>query len=113
MAAQADPQKPSAERETYKELIAIKKNTQFTEENQLSGERNESIGGENKKEEGPLSKKGEGAKISQSFPPITSLILSFIIVLIPPATYNSLVALNLISGQRSSVSCRFTRLLAR
>ena len=82
MAAQADPQKPSAERETYKELIAIKKNTQFTEENQLSGERNESIGGENKKEEGPLSKKGEGAKISQSFPPITSLILSFIIVLI-------------------------------
>ena len=27
--------------------------------------------------------------------------------------YNSLVALNLISGQRSSVNCRFTRLLAR
>jgi len=27
--------------------------------------------------------------------------------------YNSLVALNLISGQRSSVNCKFTRLLAK
>jgi hypothetical protein len=27
--------------------------------------------------------------------------------------YNSLVAPNLISGQRSSVSCRFTRLVAK
>lgn len=29
------------------------------------------------------------------------------------ASYNSLVALNVISGQRSSVNCRLTRLVAR